>query len=556
MQLEGYALRSDAVKEGPERAPHRSLLKAIGLTEQEIRRPFVAIANSWNEIVPGHVHLQDISDEVRKGIRSAKGTPFEFNTIGICDGIAMGHEGMKYSLPSRELIADSIELMVNAHCFDAMVLISSCDKILPGHLMAAARLDLPSIVVTGGPMFPGSFRGKKVDLIDVFEGVGGLRSGRITAHDLLELENNACPGPGSCAGMFTANTMACLTEALGMSMPGCATAHATTRVKRKIAYESGRTAMKLLEEGVRPSCIMTKEAFENAIRVDMALGGSTNTILHLPAIAREIGIDLPIELFDEVGRNTPQLCSLRPGGVNYMKDLDRAGGVPAVLKRLEPMLNLDVDTVSGKTLRELISKYAVKDEKVVRPLEDPVDRQGGVAVLRGNLAPNGAVMKIASVPGNMIHFEGKAKVFDSEEKAIESIREGAIDAGSVIVIRYEGPKGGPGMREMLEPTATIMGMNLEDKVVLVTDGRFSGGTRGPCIGHVSPEAAEGGPIGLVQDGDMIEMDLERRELNVKVDDRELQRRRGAWHPPLPRVSRGYLGRYSRLVQASDRGVVL
>jgi len=545
-------LNSDSIKKGVDRAPHRTLLKSLGLTDADINRPFIAIANSWNEIVPGHIHLQKIAETVKAGVRSAGGTPLEFNTIGVCDGLAMGHEGMKYSLPSREVIADSVEVMIRAHCFDAMVLISSCDKIVPGHLLAVARLDIPAIVVTGGPMSPGYFQGKRVDIISVFEAVGQLKRGYISERDLHELEGSACPGPGSCAGLFTANTMACLTEALGMSLPNCAAMHAVEAEKLRLAMESGRQILKLLSSDTRPSTIMSKEAFENAIMVDMALGGSTNSVLHLQAIAAELGIKLDLELFEEISKKTPHLCDLRPGGPNFMEDFKRAGGVPAILKRLELGLNLDVMTVSGKKLRDLIKSYNVIDEEVIRPLSNPIHTEGGIAILKGNLAPVGAIVKQSSVSLSMLKFKGSTIVFNSEEEAVDGIERGKVTGGSVIVIRYEGPKGGPGMREMLRPTALIEGMGLSDKVALVTDGRFSGGTRGPCIGHVCPEAAEGGPIATLRNEDVIEINIPKRTLNVELSDEELRNRLKLWKQQKPKITGGYLARYYFLCDLQKR----
>lgn len=517
-------LRSEAVKRGVSHAPQRALLRSLGLTDREIEQPFVAVANSWSEVVPGHLHLRTLAEAVKSGIRYAGGTPFEFDTIGVCDGLAMGHEGMRYSLPSRDLIADSIETMVRAHQFDGIVLIPSCDKIVPGHLMAAARLNIPAIVVTGGPMYPGRLHGERVDLISVFEAVGKVQSGETSELDLEELSACACPGVGSCAGLFTANTMACITESLGMSLPGCATAHATDAAKVHISKQSGIKIVEMVQKGIVPTEILTLGAFENAIRVDMAIGGSTNTLLHLPAIAREAGICLDLELFDRISRETPHICNMRPGGPYYMEDLRNAGGVSAVLKRLESKLNLDVLTVSGKTLREEIVNFSVKDSTVVRRLEDPVNPEGGIAVLRGNLAPEGAVVKQSSVEAAMLRFRGDARVYDSEEEAIEGVKRGDVRDKTVVVIRYEGQLGGPGMREMLSITSLIQGMNLAKKAALVTDGRFSGGTRGLCIGHVSPEAALGGPVAAVADGDEVEIDIPERRIQVNLSDGEIANR--------------------------------
>lgn len=549
-------LNSDMVKKGVERAPHRSLLKALGLTDEEIDRPFIAVVNSWNEVVPGHIHLRTLSEAVKDGVRAAGGTPMEFNTIAICDGIAMGHEGMRYPLPSRELIADSIELMIEAHRFDAMVLISSCDKIVPGHLIAAARLNIPSIAVTGGPMLAGFHRGRRIDFANINEAVGQYRGGKISEEELYEIESHACPGPGSCAGLFTANTMACVTEALGMSLPGCAATPAVSSAKIMLARKSGARVLGLLAETVRPRDIMTEDAFRNAIMVDLALGGSTNAILHLQAIADELGVRLELNLFDELSRVIPHICNLSPAAPCFMEDLYRAGGVPAILKRLEPKLNLNVQTVSGRRLKDLVAGYQVRDESAVRPLSNPFHREGGIAVLRGNLAPKGAVVKQSAVSANMLSFQGAAVVFNSEEEAVDGIVKGKVREGCVVVIRYEGPKGGPGMREMLAPTSRIMGMGLGEKVALVTDGRFSGATRGPCIGHVCPEAAEGGPIAALVNGDIVQIDIPRRILNVKLTEEEIQSRLKGLKPKTKELGRSFLAKYRLLVQSTDTGGVL
>jgi len=530
-------LRSDTVKKGVERAPHRSLLYATGLAEGDMDKPLVAIVNSWNEIVPGHVHLDRLAKYVAMGVRAAGGVPIQFNTIGVCDGIAMGHIGMKYSLPSREIIADSVEIMLEAHRFDAAVFIASCDKIVPGHLIALARVNIPSIFVTGGPMMPGFFKDKNVDLISVFEAVGELKKGA-SEMDLNLLEKIACPGPGSCAGLFTANTMACIVEARGLSLPYTAATHAVDASKKRIAYNSGVQVMKLLDKGICPSDILTPESFYNAIRIDCALGGSTNTVLHLPRIARELNIDLSLELFDEISRETPTLTKLRPSGPYFMWDLFKVGGVPAVLKALSEKLELDVLTVTGKTLRELISTYPDPDGEVVRTLNNPYRPDGGIAILWGSLAPKGAVIKTAALPLELNHFEGEAHVFNSEEEAVKGIMEG-VSEGEVIIIRYEGPKGGPGMREMLAPTSLIAGMGMDTSVALITDGRFSGGTRGISIGHVSPEAYEGGPIALVENGDKITIDIPSRKIDLKISEEELEMRRRKWSPP-KRKLRGVL----------------
>ncbi len=536
-------MRSDNIKKGVEKSPHRALLKATGLTDSEIAKPLIAVVNSWNEIVPGHVHLKTIGEKVKEGVRSAGGTPIEFNTIGICDGIAMGHIGMKMSLPSRDLIADSVELMVQAHQFDGMVLISSCDKIVPGHLIAAARLNIPSIVVTGGPMMPGFFKGNPVDVISVFEAVGAYQNNLISLDELKELEDSACPGPGSCAGCFTANTMACLTETLGLSLPGCGTAHAIQAKKLRIAYESGVRAVNLVRENLKPSDILTREAFENAIRVDMAIGGSTNTTIHLPAIAEELNIKIEIDEFDYFGRTTPHLVNLRPGGPYTMWDMEKAGGVPALLKQLKSLLNLNTIGVTGKKLKDIIDDFKIIDENIIRPLRNPYHREGGIAVLKGSLAPQGAVVKQTAVSSeSMVHI-GPAKVFNSEEEATEAICGGEIKPKDVVVIRYEGVIGGPGMREMLSPTANLMGRGMDKEVSLITDGRFSGGTRGLCIGHVSPEAALGGPISLVENGDLIKIDIPNRRLDLLVEEGELMNRKSKWVKPKIQV-KGYLKKYA------------
>jgi len=551
-------MRSDKTKRGIDRAPHRSLMKAMGMIDEEIDRPFVGVVNSWNEFIPGHIHLDKLADAAKYGIRMAGGTPFEFHTIGICDGIAMGHEGMRYSLPSRETIADSVELQVQAHQLDALLFVTSCDKILPGHLMAAARINIPSIFVTGGPMCPGIFNDRQVDLISVFEAVGKFQAGEMTEEELRDLEESACPGIGSCAGLFTANTMGCLTEALGMSLPGCGTSMAIDANKLKIARRSGMQIMRLLKENIKPRDIMTEEAFENAIRVDMAIGGSTNTALHLPAIANECGIKLSLDLFDKLSRDTPHLTSIRPGGPHFMIDLDRAGGIQAVMDRIKDRLNLNCMTVTGKTLHENLWELKIlnleKNREVIRTKENPYHREGGIAVLKGNLAPRGSVVKQSAVDPKIMKHSGPARVFDCEEDANDAILGGRIKKGDVIVIRYEGPKGGPGMREMLQATSAVAGMGLSDSVALITDGRFSGGTRGPCIGHISPEAAEGGPIAIVRDGDIIEIDIPQRKLNLKLSEKEIQERLKRWKKKEKRLT-GVLKRYSKMVSSADKGAV-
>lgn len=549
-------MRSNEVKSGIERAPHRALLKALGLTDAEIERPFIGIANSFTTLVPGHVHLNNIAEAVKMGVVSAGGTPFEFNTIAVCDGLAMNHIGMRYSLPSREIIADSVEVMVEAHRLDGIVLISNCDKITPGMLMAAARINIPAILITGGPMLSGKVNGKKVGFASVYEAVGSVLAGKISEKELKKLEDEACPGCGSCNGMFTANTMACVAEALGMTLPYCATAPAVSAKKLRIAKETGERIVQMVKENLKPSDILKIEAFENAIAVDMALGGSTNTILHLTAIAKEAGIPLELSIFDEISRKVPHLCNMIPGGPYAVEELDAAGGIPALMKEISPLLNLDTLTVTGKTVRENIKDAVVIDRNVIRPLKDPVHKEGGIAILRGNLAPKGAVVKTAAVPASMLKFRGKARVFDSEEDAVKALREKAIHQGEVVVIRYEGPKGGPGMPEMLSPTAIIAGMELSESVALVTDGRFSGATRGLCIGHVSPEAAEGGPIAVIRDGDIISIDIPRRTLNVELSEEEITKRLNAWKPIEPRIKKGYLARYYKMVQSAWTGAIL
>jgi dihydroxy-acid dehydratase len=536
-------MRSDTVKKGVEKSPHRALLKALGLTDKDIAKPFIGVANSYTNIVPGHIHLNQIAAAVKAGVTAAGGTPLEFNTIAVCDGIAMGHEGMRYSLPSRELIADSVEVMAQAHRLDGLVLVTNCDKITPGMLMAAARLDIPAIMVTGGPMASGWLDGKKIGYASMPEGLGRHFAGKLSVEELCRLENAACPGCGSCNGMFTANTMACVTEALGMSLPYCATTLANSVAKLRIAKETGEQIVKLTFDDVKPSNIMKKEAFENAIVVDMALGGSTNTVLHVSAIAREAGVTLPLKVFDEIGRRTPHLCSMIPSGPYAMEDLNAAGGIPAVMKELSQMLNLDAHTVTCKAVRENIAGAKVLDASVIHPLVDPVHKEGGIAILTGNIAPKGSVVKTAAVSPKMLKHRGPAKVYDSETEAVTAIKNHEIQPGDVIVIRYEGPLGGPGMPEMLIPTATIAGMGLSESVALITDGRFSGATRGPCIGHVAPEAAEAGPIAILKNGDIIIIDIPNRTLKTELTDKEIKNRLREWKPKPPRITKGYLSRY-------------
>ncbi|NSW87768.1 MAG: dihydroxy-acid dehydratase [Syntrophobacteraceae bacterium] len=551
-------MRSDLMKKGVEKAPHRSLFKAMGYTRQELERPIIGVANSANEIIPGHIHLDKICEAVKAGIRSAGGTPVEFSTIGVCDGIAMNHPGMRYSLASREIIADSVEIMSMAHPFDGLVLIPNCDKIIPGMLMAALRLNIPSIVVSGGPMLSGRAAGKPVDLISVFEGVGAVKAGKMTAAELDELEDCACPGCGSCAGMFTANSMNCLTEALGLGLPGNGTIPAVTAARIRLAKEAGMQIMELVKGNVHPRDIATRNAFENAIAVDMALGCSTNTVLHVPAIAHEAGIELDLDVFNTISARTPHLCSLRPGGSHFLEDLDSAGGIQAVMKVLSAanLVHPDVLTVTGRKVDENLQKFNVLDEQVIRPLDRPYHSEGGIAILYGNLAPEGAVVKQSAVAPEMLQRTGVARVFDSESSAADAILAGRIKPGDVVVIRYEGPRGGPGMQEMLTPTAAIVGMGLDRDVALITDGRFSGGTKGAAIGHISPEAAVGGPIALIEEGDKILVDIPSKKLELLVDEPTLQARRGRWSPPEPRIKNGYLARYARMVTSGARGAVL
>jgi len=550
-------MKSDEVKKGLERAPHRSLFKALGFTDEELKKPLIGIANSFNEIVPGHIHLRQIVDAVKSGIREAGGVPVEFGVIGVCDGIAMNHQGMKYSLPSRDLIADSIEIMAKAHAFDGLVLVTSCDKITPGMLMAAFRLDLPSIIVAGGPMLTGLYKGKKVNLISVFEAIGKVKAWKMSEKELKELEDVACPTCGSCAGMFTANSMNCLSEAIGLALPGNGTTPAVFADRIRLAKETGRKIVELVKKDFTPRKLITKKSFENAIAVDMALGCSTNTVLHLMAIAKEAKIDLDLKVFDEISRKTPVLAKLIPAGHHSVIDLHLAGGIPAIMKELSKLkiIHEEVKTVTGKTLREILENVKILDYEVIRPVEDPYYKEGGIGILYGNLAPEGAVVKTSAIVPEMLRHTGPAKVFDSEEEAYKSILQGKIHPGDVVVIRYEGPKGGPGMREMLSPTSAIIGMGLGNSVALITDGRFSGGTQGACIGHVSPEAAEGGPIALVKDGDLIEIDIPARKLNIKITEQEIKKRQKKWKPPQKKLE-GVLKKYFSLVQSGAKGAVL
>jgi dihydroxy-acid dehydratase len=550
-------MKSNSVKIGLEKAPHRSLLNALGLTQEEISRPLVGVVNSANEIVPGHINLDQIAEAVKAGVRMNGGTPIEFSTIGVCDGIAMNHIGMKYSLGSRELIADSVEIMATAHGFDALVFIPNCDKIVPGMLMAAARLNIPSIFVSGGPMLAGRFKGERVSLNNVFMGPGAVTSGRMTPEELDLLEEVACPGCGSCSGMFTANSMNCLTEALGMGLPGNGTIPAVHAARIRLAKQAGMKIMELLEKDIKPLDIMTREAFENALILDMAIGCSSNTVLHLFAIAHEAGIKLDLEMVNEVSARTPHLCKLDPAGTDFIEDLQEAGGIQMLMKRLaeKGLINEDVLTVTGLKVSENIAQARSFRDDIIRPLDNPYSPTGGLAALFGNLAPDGAVVKAGAVEKEMLSHKGPARVFESEEEAVEAILGGKINSGDVIVIRYEGPRGGPGMREMLTPTSTIAGMGLDREVALITDGRFSGATKGASIGHVSPEAAVGGPIALVNEGDMISIDIPGRKLDLLVDPEVLEARRAAWKAPEPKIKKGYMRRYAEQVQSASTGAV-
>ncbi|MDI6784486.1 MAG: dihydroxy-acid dehydratase [bacterium] len=557
-------MRSDLMKSGLEKAPHRSLFKAMGYTDEELARPLIGIANSANEIVPGHIELDRIVDAVKAGIRMAGGTPLEFGTIGICDGLAMNHPGMKYSLPSRELIADSVECMAYAQPFDGLVLVPNCDKIIPGMLMAAARVNIPSIVISGGPMLPGKYiqpgplYGKRLDLVkDVFESVGKVQAGLMTEAELAVCENSACPGCGSCAGMFTANTMNCLTEVLGLGLPGNGTIPAVYADRIRLAKKAGMQIMTLVKKQLLPRQILTKQAFENAVAVDMAFGGSTNTVLHLLAIANEAGIKLDLKVFNQFSKKTPQLAAISPGGDHFIVDLYEAGGVPALLKELakKNLIHLSALTVTGKTVKQNIATAEITNPEVIRSIDNPYRQEGGLAILFGNLAPNGSVVKQAAVDSEMLKFSGPAVVFESEQDAVTAILGRKIKTGAVIVIRYEGPKGGPGMQEMLTPTSAVVGMGLGKQVALITDGRFSGGTRGACIGHISPEAMEAGPIAVIKNGDMIHIDIPGRNLNVALSDAEINRRLKLWRKPKPKINYGYLARYADLVTSASTGAV-
>jgi len=549
-------LRSDTITCGIERSPARALLYATGLTKENMEKPFIGIASSFTDLIPGHTHMRRLEREIEKGIHAGGGVSFIFGVPGICDGIAMGHKGMSYSLASRELIADLIECVTNAHCLDGLILLTNCDKITPGMLMGAARIDVPAIVVTGGPMISGRRNMKKLSLVrDTFEAVGRKQKGEISEEELESLEKEACPGPGSCQGLYTANTMACVTEALGMSLPGCAASLAISAEKDRIAYKSGERIVALVKNDISCRKIMTKEAFDNAILIDMTLGGSTNTCLHIPAISNEAGIDIELDRFDEISRKVPQITNLRPGGEHFMEDLFYAGGIPAAMKRLDDTIN-DCATVSGFSTKEIAKQAIVYDDDIIRTKENAYNKEGGIAVLHGNIAPDGAVIKQSALPDDMRVFKGPAKVFEDEEEAMLAIMDKKISRGSVIIIRYEGPRGGPGMREMLSPTAALVGMGLDNSVALITDGRFSGGTRGPCIGHVSPEAMVGGPLALIEEDDEIVIDIPKRKLYAVLSDSELENRRAKWSPPPLEVTKGLLVRYAKCVTSADKGAVL
>jgi len=552
-------MRSDEIKKGFERAPHRSLLRACGLQEEDFNKPFIGVANSYIDIIPGHVHLKEFGEIVKGAIREAGGVPFEFNVIGVDDGIAMGHSGMHYSLPSRELIADSIETVVEAHKLDALVCIPNCDKIVPGMMMAAARLNIPTIFISGGAMLAGHLPdGRAIDLSTAFEAVGAYSRGKISEEELKLIEQNACPSCGSCSGMFTANSMNCLAEALGIALPGNGSILAVDPRRKELAKEAGRQILRLLEANLKFRDIVDEKTIENAFTLDIAMGGSTNTVLHLLAIARESGIDFPMEKIDEISKKTPTLCKLAPASNYHIEDLDRAGGVSAILKELSKkgLLHLDRPTVTLKTLGEVIEKAEIKDKNVIRPIDNPYSETGGLAVLFGNIAPDGAVVKSAAVEPNMQVHKGKAVCFDSEEEAIKGIMEGKVKEGNVVVIRYEGPKGSPGMREMLTPTSLIMGMGLGDKVSLITDGRFSGATRGACIGHISPEAAAGGPIGIIKDGDDILIDIPNRKIELLISEEEFNNRMESFKPKRKDIKSKWLRRYSKMVLSANYGAIL
>lgn len=550
-------MRSDNIKEGIDRTPHRSLLYATGIAKGDMKKPFIGIASSFTDLIPGHIGIRDLERAAENGVYSNGGHPFVFGIPGICDGVAMGHRGMHYSLPSRELIADMIETIAEAHSLDGLILLTNCDKITPGMLMASLRLNIPAIVVTAGPMLSGHYHGNRLSFVrDTFEAVAKFRINEITEKELNDLEMCACPGQGSCQGLYTANTMACITEVLGMSLPGAGTALAGSAIKKRIAFESGARVVDLVRSQILPRDIATIDSFKNAIAVDMALGGSSNSVLHLLAIANEAGIKLDLKLFDEISKNTPQLTSLRPAGEYFLEDLDFAGGIPSLLYELKGFINTKSMNISGKSIGEIISNVNYVNNEVIRKADNPYRKEGGIAVLFGNLAPNGAIIKSSGVSPSMMKFKGTAVVFDSEESAMENISKGKIKEGDVVVIRFEGPKGGPGMREMLAPTSQIVGMGLGEKVALITDGRFSGGTRGPCVGHISPEAQEGGPIALVKNGDKIEIDIPNRKLSVDVSEAELNERKKQFTKKPKKIDYGYLSRYAEIVSSADEGAIV
>ncbi|PIU29410.1 MAG: dihydroxy-acid dehydratase [Candidatus Hydromicrobium americanum] len=551
-------MRSDSMKKGIARLPHRSIFKSLGYTDEEISRPIIGVVNSANELIPGHMHLDSIAEAVKAGIRIAGGTPQEFSTIGVCDGVAMNHVGMKYSLATREIIADSIEAVSMAHPFDGLVLISSCDKIVPGMIMAALRLNVPSIMISGGPMLAGKFKGEDIDYNTCYEAIGKYKKGKYTDEDLREIEEEACPTCGSCSGMFTANSMNCLSEAIGIALPGNGTIPAFYSKRLRLAKIAGMKIMELVNKNIKPKDIVTIDAVKNALAVDMALGCSTNTILHLPAIANEAGVDFNLEMVNEISNRTPNLCRLSPAGKHHLEDLYSAGGVEAVMNELlkNGLINGELETVSGKKVKENISGSKILNKEVIREVSNPYIKDGGIAILWGNLAPEGCVVKRSAVDPSMYHHMGKARIFNSEEESLEAIMNGKINSGDVIVIRYEGPKGGPGMREMLAPTSAIAGIGLDKEVVLITDGRFSGATRGASIGHVSPEAQAGGPICIVEEGDIIEIDIQENKINLLLSDEEIKKRIGKWNPPDIKIKEGYLARYSRLVTSAAKGAVL
>ena len=549
-------MKSDNIKKGVDKTPHRALLYATGITNKEMRKPFIGIASSFTDLIPGHVGMRDLERAAENGVYSNGGHPFIFGIPGICDGIAMGHKGMHYSLPSRELIADMVETIAEAHSLDGLILLTNCDKITPGMLMAALRLNIPAIVVTAGPMLSGHYHGKRLSFVrDTFEAVAKYKVSEISENELADLEMCACPGQGSCQGLYTANTMACLAEVMGMSLPGAGTALAGSAIKKRMAFESGIRIVDLIKENILPRDIVTMNALHNAIMVDVALGGSSNSVLHLLAIANEAGIKLDLKLFDEISRKTPQLSSLRPAGEYFLEDLDFAGGIPALLYELKSLVK-DSTGVSGRSVKEIIDGVRYVNNEIIRKIDNPYRTEGGIAVLYGNLAPKGAIIKSSGVGPSMMKFTGNARVFDSEEDSMKSISAGEIKPGDIVVIRYEGPKGGPGMREMLAPTSQIVGMGLGDKVALITDGRFSGGTRGPCVGHISPEAQEGGPIALVNEGDRIEIDINERKLNVLLSDDKLSLRKSNWKEKEKKIDYGYLARYSDIVSSADEGAIV